>query len=76
MPTIPTYQITCDTPDAEIHYEIETYGILNEPTLDSPLYTEPFQAYFEPTGEKEQRIKARAFKDNYEPSDIVIFEDY
>ena len=74
MPTIPTYQITCDTPDAEIHYEVEEYGILNEPTLDSLLYTEPFTKYSEPSGEPYPIIKARAFKDNYEPSDIAVFE--
>ena len=74
MPTIPTYQITCDTPDAEIHYEVEEYGILNEPTLGSPLYTEPFTKYSEPGGKPSPIIKARAFKNGYEPSDIAVFE--
>ena len=55
-------------------YEIYEYGELKNPTLESPLYTEPFEAYFSPTGEKEPRVKARAFKDNYEPSDIAVFE--
>ena len=69
-------QITCDTPDAEIHYEVMEYGVLKDPTLDSPLYTEPFIKFFEPSTSTEPRpiIKAKAFKNDYEPSDIAVFE--
>lgn len=74
MPVLPTYQITCDTPDAEIHYEIDEYGVLKDPTLDSPLYTGPFTAFFEPSTRSYPMIKVGAFKDNYEPSDIAVFE--
>ena len=74
MPTFPTYQITCDTPDPEIHYELDEYGVLKDPTLDSPLYTGPFTEYSEPGGLPGPIIKARAFKNGYEPSDIAVFE--
>ena len=75
MPTFPTYQITCDTPDAEIHYEVKEYRVLKDPTLDSPLYTEPFTEFFEPSTEPRPVIKAKAFKNGYEPSDIAVFEE-
>lgn len=73
--TVYQVQITCDTPDVEIHYEYEYDRDANEPTINSPLYTQPFNATFGPSGSGPEftPVKAKAFKNGYEPSDIASY---
>lgn len=71
--TVYQVQITCDTPDVEIHYEYEYDRDANEPTINSPLYTQPFNASFVPGYSEFTPVKAKAFKNGYEPSDIASY---
>lgn len=56
-----TIKISCDTPDVEIMYTTDN----SEPSESSNLYTKEFEI------EPPATIKARAFKEGYEPSDIA-----
>ena len=56
-----TIKISCKTPEAEIKYTTDN----SEPSESSNLYTKEFEI------EPPATIKARAFKEGYEPSDIA-----
>ena len=57
-----TIKISCKTPEAEIKYTTDN----SEPSESSNLYTKEFEI------EPPATIKARAFKEGYEPSDVAI----
>lgn len=71
--SVKTYNISmsCDTPDAEIRYESSGSAdtVPTDPTESSTLYSSPFGLAVTSAG---TQIKARAFKSEYEPSDVVI----
>ena len=56
--------IRCDTPEAEIRYTTDN----SEPSESSNLYANEFEV------EPPVTIKARAYKDGYEPSDIAEYD--
>jgi len=62
--TVLQVEINTSTEDAEIYYTLDD----SEPTEASQLYTEPINVISTVT------IKARAYKDNYQPSDIITAE--
>lgn len=57
-----TIKISCETQDAKIMYTTDD----SEPTESSNLYSDVFEV------DSPVTIKARAFKEGYEPSDIAI----